>query len=156
MARLAWILAAALMVALAGCSDDSPTNAKDDADAHGSDGSAGTGSSGDMGGNVSVENVSTVTVSAVGAYPVSPAFDPEAIEVDAGSMLEVTFKNEDDNPVISHNWVFEPTGEASETIDPGETTVMQLRVPTEPGDYAYFCSIGDHRERGMEGMLRVV
>lgn len=86
----------------------------------------------------------------------NPALDPDGVEVDAGAVLEVTFENADQNPLITHNWLLEVTGDVTETIDPGETTTLLVNVPTVPGEYVFYCDIGDHRQRGMEGVLIVV
>jgi plastocyanin len=51
----------------------------------------------------------------------------------------------------THDLVVERDGEdvaASETIAPGES--ITLSVELEAGDYVFYCSIGNHREMGME------
>ncbi len=171
MARPVAAACLALMFLLAGCSDDSPTTSTDPGTDGASGGDSSDGSSGGGGGggdagssdppgdgevNATVQNLATITISATGIYPVNPALDPARVEVDAGALLELTFVNSDQNPLASHNWLLEATGDVTETIDPGETTVLQLRVPSEPGEYTFYCDLGDHRERGMEGILIVV
>jgi plastocyanin len=42
--------------------------------------------------------------------------------------------------------------EESETITGGET---ELTVDLEPGEYTFYCPVGQHRENGMEGTLTV-
>lgn len=97
----------------------------------------------------------TLAVAAVGAYPVNPAFDPRAASVPAGALVQVTFSNEDAAP-IQHNWVVEGIANASsETIARGAQSTFDFTAPGAPGEFTFYCSIGDHRDRGMEGILTV-
>jgi plastocyanin len=43
-------------------------------------------------------------------------------------------------------------GGATETITESEASVT---VSLEPGEYTFFCSVGQHRANGMEGTLTV-
>lgn len=160
-------LAAGLILALlflAGCSDDGgDAGADTDADggAGGSGGGASGGATGGSGGGSasatgtggSAPREATLAISATGAYPVNPGFDPTTASVPAGAVVHVTFTNGDVLPV-QHNVVFEKMG-SSDTIGSGEETTFDVTAPLEPGTIAYYCSIGDHRDRGMEGTLTV-
>jgi plastocyanin len=98
----------------------------------------------------------SITVAAVGIYPVNPAFDPATVQVPAGALVHVTFNNEDTNTLVAHNWVVEGIpGAASDNIGGGQTTTFDFTAPATAGEYAYYCSISDHRDRGMEGTLSV-
>ena len=44
---------------------------------------------------------------------------------------------------------------ASQRIKGGETDVLGFAAPAEPGEYVFYCSVGNHRSRGMEGKLIV-
>lgn len=94
-------------------------------------------------------------VNTTGTYPVNPGFGPASLEVPAGMKVKVTFRNAETAPIVAHDWVLEGVeGAAVASQDPGQTGTVEFDAPA-PGEYAYFCSIGDHRERGMEGTLTV-
>ena len=98
----------------------------------------------------------TLEVASVGAYPVNPAFDPSTATVPVGAMVHVVFTNEDAVPLIDHNWVVDGIPDAgSDTVAPGETSEFDFVAPSAPGTFAFYCSLGDHRDRGMEGTLTV-
>lgn len=79
------------------------------------------------------------------------AYEQETLTAPAGS---VTF--EFANPSsVPHDFNIERGGETivgTEVITRGEET---LTVDLEPGEYAYYCSVGGHRQAGMEGTLTV-
>lgn len=97
-----------------------------------------------------------LTVSAVGAYPINPAFDPTTLQAPAGAVVHMTFRNQETVPGITHNWVIDGIPDASSgNIAPGQTSQWDFTAPLEPGEHEYYCSIGDHRQRGMEGTFTV-
>ena len=166
--RLLGALAALLL--LAGCSDGGGGG-----DADGDGGDAGGDVGGDPGAGASsgpssasgmtgaggsgagaTPQAVTLEVAATGAYPANPAFTPATASVPVGAMVHVVFRNEDAVPLIDHNWVVEGIPDAgSDTIAPGEETEFDFVAPSAPGSVTYFCAIGDHRDRGMEGTLTV-
>lgn len=76
------------------------------------------------------------------------AWQPDELTAEAGSVTIML-----ENPSqIPHNVTIEETGDASETITDGTTSVT---TELEAGEYTYFCSVGNHRQLGMEGMLTV-
>lgn len=98
----------------------------------------------------------SLSVGTAGQYPVNPAFEPATLSAPRGAMLNVTFTNAEQLPLFAHNWVLEGVdGAETEAIDAGASTSVTFRGPLSAGDYAYFCSIGDHRDRGMEGVLTI-
>jgi len=98
-----------------------------------------------------------VAMAAVGVYPIDPAFDPERIEVPAGATVNLTFTNNEENGLSSHDFVVEGIeGASTAVLGPGSSTTITFTAPDEPGEYVFFCSVGDHRSRGMEGVLAVV
>lgn len=83
------------------------------------------------------------------------AFAPTEIVVEAGRRLAVDLVNRGEVP---HNIEFElPEGEQMllEPIGPGESEMLTLTAPSEPGEYTFYCPVGDHEQRGMEGVLIV-
>ena len=79
-------------------------------------------------------------------------FDPSTIEI--ASAGETTFTVVNDGE-FTHALEIEGQGIEEETdeIDGGTTT--ELTVDLEPGEYEFYCPVGNHREQGMEGTLVV-
>jgi plastocyanin len=131
------------LVATAGCSDDGDDGTGD------GPGTTGMGTAAPMGDEVELR------VHTTGAYPANPGFGPAAPTVPAGALVHVTFDNQDPLPV-QHNWIVEGVaGASSDTIGSGDSTSFDFSAPDEPGQFTIFCSIGDHRDRGMESTLTV-
>jgi uncharacterized cupredoxin-like copper-binding protein len=56
----------------------------------------------------------------------------------------------------THDFVVERDGAdvaATDTIAPGDSTTLE--VDLEPGEYVFYCSVGNHRARGMEVTVTV-
>ncbi|MCE7939798.1 MAG: ScyD/ScyE family protein, partial [Chloroflexi bacterium CFX6] len=69
--------------------------------------------------------------------------------------LTVNLKNVGAAP---HDIVFELDGgrvERTAVIRGGENASVTFQTPLTPGEYVYYCSVGNHRARGMEGKLTV-
>lgn len=165
------VLALVAAPALAGClgSDDAaPAEA-----AEGGSGSEAGGASSDgtvekrAGGNTTVRagNASFPTVErtvvAEDIIPHQPpqnytydveGSDDKTIEVPVNSTVKLTLVSHERN-ALDHDIKVKGLVE-SEVIGPGESLTATFNV-TEPGPSPYWCTIGDHRERGMEGVLLV-
>lgn len=77
------------------------------------------------------------------------AFDTTSLEASSGSFT-IAFTNEASVP---HNVTIEGVeGAATSTFTAGEE---DLALELDPGEYTYFCSVGNHRQAGMEGTLTV-
>jgi plastocyanin len=141
MQRITWILALLLSAGVllaAGCGDDE--------DEGGGGGAASTpeateDSSGGGGGEAL-----TLTADPGGAI----SWEPGSLSAPAGSVT-IKLVNESDTP---HAVEVEGNGveEETETVTGGET---ELTVDLEPGEYTYYCPVGQHRQQGMEGTLTV-
>lgn len=61
----------------------------------------------------------------------------------------------DNQGEIEHTLAFEGIegGEPVVEAEPGETAEATTQL--EPGTYTYYCTVGNHREAGMEGTLEV-
>jgi len=75
-------------------------------------------------------------------------FRPSAIQAFAGQQVDVTFTANSG----FHTFAIDEVG-LDETISEGGT--IFFTAPSEPGEYAFYCSIGSHRASGMEGVLIV-
>ncbi|MHB8604482.1 MAG: plastocyanin/azurin family copper-binding protein [Thermoplasmatota archaeon] len=140
----------ALVLLLAGCAaKTNPTPASPAS-------SANTSMSGmKMGGPVSL------ALGTMGQYPVNPAFDKATLTVEHGANVTLKFSNNDPsdpagaglNP-IQHGVKFDGFTAATKVISAGASDTITFTAPA-PGTYKYYCPVGDHRARGMEGTLTV-
>lgn len=81
------------------------------------------------------------------------SFAPNLIEAEAGQTLTVKIISNDG----FHDFVIDELGVASKRLSTGETQVFSIVIPAEASgqEYAFYCSVGNHRQLGMEGVLRV-
>ncbi len=79
------------------------------------------------------------------------SFDPDSFTVKAGQEVTVTLTSND----MEHDFVLEDLDVQTETIEEGETGSVTFTAPEEPGEYTYYCSVGDHRAMGMVGTMIV-
>lgn len=138
MRRMTWILALLLSAGVllaAGCGDDEEEAggggaATPEATEEASGGGQALTLTADPGGEIS--------------------WEPGELSAAAGS---VTIKLVNDSSV-PHAVEVEGNGveEESETVTGAET---ELTVDLEPGEYTFYCPVGDHRQNGMEGTLTV-
>jgi plastocyanin len=80
-------------------------------------------------------------------------FDPGSLTAEAGEVT-ITMENPDGNS-MPHNVALEGDGvnETGEVVQPGNTS--EVTASLEPGEYTFYCSVGSHRQNGMEGTLTV-
>jgi plastocyanin len=157
MRRIMWFLTIALaagVLAAAGCGDDeeegnggaateqeTPAATEEPTEEPTPTEEAGGGGGGDGGGE-------TLTLTADPGGAIS--WEPAELNAAAGSVT-IELVNDSDVP---HAVEVEGNGveEESETIT-GSTT--ELTVDLEPGEYVFYCPVGQHRQNGMEGQLLV-
>ena len=78
------------------------------------------------------------------------AWEPTELSAPAGS---VTITLDNPSQTQPHNIVLEGVEDgSSDTITDSSTEVT---AELEAGEYTYFCSVGGHRQQGMEGTLTV-
>jgi plastocyanin len=157
--RTAHLIATAIAVgalALAGCGDD------DDESSNGSNGSDDTGGSGG-GGYGSRDNTENEAASGGGgkrtvlALSADPGgdlkFDKSSLTAKAGDVT-IVLRNPS-SAGAPHAVEIEGKGveEESDTINPGGTSKVSAKL--EPGEYEFYCPVGDHKDAGMEGTLTV-
>jgi plastocyanin len=80
-------------------------------------------------------------------------FDKSELEAATGEVT-ITMTNPDDAQ-MPHNVALEGEGvdEQGEVVQPGGTS--EVKADLKPGTYTFFCSVGQHRQAGMEGTLTV-
>lgn len=152
------IALAVALLATAGCIGQEPVESAD-ANAADDEGTAGAGATPAS----AAANASAVVpgpevelrVTSEGFYPLNPTFAASESEVPTGAVVTVTYRNNDLNPLGKHDWVLEGVeGASTVQIGVGEEATARFVAPA-PGEYAYFCSVPGHRDRGMEGTLTV-
>jgi len=79
------------------------------------------------------------------------SFSVPVLGVDQGDVVRVTFTNVGQMP---HDFVIEGLGVATPILDYGESATVEFTA-SEVGEFEYYCSVGEHRERGMVGTLIV-
>lgn len=75
-------------------------------------------------------------------------YDPASITVKAGEEVKLVFETNSG----MHDFVIDEIDFKAQ-VKQGESATFT--APTEPGTYAYYCSVGSHRAMGMEGVLIV-
>lgn len=79
------------------------------------------------------------------------SFSPASISVREGERVKLTFKNTGNLP---HSFVIDELGVSTKTISAGQSETVEF-IASSDGDIAFFCSVGNHRSLGMEGVLEV-
>ncbi len=96
-----------------------------------------------------------LSIATSGTYPLDPGFNGD-LSAPAGATVNLTFTNQDQNQLVSHDWVLEGVeGASTAALGNDESATITFVAPSEAGAYTFFCSIGDHRDRGMEGTFTV-
>jgi len=88
-------------------------------------------------------------------------FTPDSLEVQAGRPVVLTLTNTD--TLTPHNFTLQDAATGLDIdieVSAGSTSVIEF-TPVKPGTYTFFCNkkllfMKSHRERGMEGTLRVI
>ena len=88
-------------------------------------------------------------------------FTPDTLEVQAGRPVLLTLTNTD--TLTPHNFTLQEAAaglDIDADVSAGSTSVVRF-TPVKPGSYTFFCNkkllfMKSHRERGMEGTLRVI
>ena len=78
------------------------------------------------------------------------SFTPNTITVQKGDTVKITFTDDEG----FHNLIIDGYNEKTQTIKSGNSDVIQF-VADKAGTFAFYCGVGDHRERGMQGTLTV-
>ncbi len=94
-----------------------------------------------------VKQVTQVTID-VGGQPFS--FDPKVITVQKDDQVTINFTNKEG----FHDWVLDEFNARTPQINAGATASVTF-VASKVGEFEYYCSVGDHRARGMVGKLIV-
>lgn len=78
-------------------------------------------------------------------------YEPALISAKVGQTVTVTYTNTGKYP---HDFVIDELSVKSQVIKAGETEMFSF-VPSKTGTFAFYCSLPNHREKGMSGVLNV-
>ena len=78
-------------------------------------------------------------------------FTPKSINLEAGKSVKIVYKN---TGTLPHDLVITELGVRTKVINQGKEDTISF-TPDKSGTYTFFCSVGNHRQRGMEGSLRI-
>lgn len=81
------------------------------------------------------------------------SFTPAIIEAAPGDRITVKLTNSGG----FHDFVIDELNVASAPINTGDEAMVVIDVPENPdqNEYVFYCSVGNHRQLGMEGVLRI-
>tara|TARA_Y100000310_G_C20568274_1_gene756664 strand:- start:680 stop:1201 length:522 start_codon:yes stop_codon:yes gene_type:complete len=77
-------------------------------------------------------------------------FSLDEIKVNQGDTVKIVFRSESG----SHDWVVDEFDAATERVQADEESSVEF-VADKAGTFEFYCSVGDHRTRGMVGKLIV-
>jgi plastocyanin len=77
-------------------------------------------------------------------------FSPTTLTVNKGDNVKIIFKDDDG----MHNLAIEGYNVTTSTIKAGSDSSVSF-VADKTGNFTYYCSVGNHREKGMVGTLTV-
>lgn len=79
------------------------------------------------------------------------SFLPKSLELKAGEPVKLTYKNTGKLP---HDLTITELGVRTKVIAGGKEDMITF-TPDKSGTFTFFCSVGNHRQLGMEGSLEV-
>ena len=78
-------------------------------------------------------------------------FSPATLSVKKGDTVKITFTNSGG----FHDFVIDEFNVKTKTIPDGQSETVQF-VANKAGTFNYYCSVGNHRQMGMQGTLTVL
>ena len=100
-------------------------------------------------------DVTTTTIGEVKEFIVVGTdfkFSPAEMKVNAGDTVRITLKNPD---VMPHDLKIDELNFATKIIAKGGADETIEFIADKKGTFEYYCSVGNHREKGMVGKLIV-
>ena len=79
------------------------------------------------------------------------AYTPSSISVKKGEKVRITFTN---NGNLPHNLVIDELALSTKTIVSGKSDMIEFTAEGD-ADLVFYCSIGNHKNLGMEGTIEV-
>ena len=78
------------------------------------------------------------------------SFDIKEIKVTKGDKVKIVFVNKEG----FHDWVLDEFNAKTPRLGEGKTAEVEF-VASKTGSFEYYCSVGEHRQMGMKGILVV-
>lgn len=97
------------------------------------------------------QQVETVEIKEVLVSGNEYSFTPASITLSKGQRTKIVFKNIGNT---SHDFVVDELGVKTAVISGGQEIALEV-VPEKTATYSFYCSVGNHRNLGMEGKLTV-
>jgi len=82
------------------------------------------------------------------------AYSPATLSAKAGSLVNLTYTNNDPVPIQMHNWVLDEGDAETDVVGVGASASVTFTAP-DAGTYEFYCSVGNHRTLGMVGTFTV-
>ena len=81
------------------------------------------------------------------------SFTPKLITAKAGDTLTIKLENSQG----MHDFVIDELGVKSRLLKDGEEQLVEISIPVDAKgkSYEFYCSVGNHRQMGMVGTLKV-
>lgn len=79
------------------------------------------------------------------------SFTPSSVKLEVGKPVKMVYKNDGKLP---HDLVLKDLGVRTNVIAGGKEETISF-VPEKSGVFTYYCSVGNHRQLGMEGKVKV-
>lgn len=78
-------------------------------------------------------------------------FSQDTITVKKGQPVRITLTSVD----MPHNFAVDELGVQGEIFQPGQTGNTDF-TPDKVGEFEFYCAVGQHRQKGMVGKLKVI
>ncbi len=81
------------------------------------------------------------------------SFTPNIMQVNAGETIKVKIIGQD----MLHDLIIDELDVKSVRLNAGEEAIVNITAPDDASgkSYEFYCSVGDHRQRGMVGTLTI-
>lgn len=143
------VLALGLLLAACGSDEDPAAQRSGDTSTMPDGGMMDSGGDGHMGGSRDESSDVADDARRIEVTATSFEYDPDEIRVDAGEDVAIVLTSED----ILHDFTIDEL-DTHVAADRGETEEGGFTA-AEPGRHTYYCTVGGHRDAGMEGTLVV-
>ncbi len=79
------------------------------------------------------------------------SYSPASIQVESGETIQIKLTNTGN---MVHDFVIDELNVNSGLLSPGEEKTITI-TGSDAGSYSFYCSVGRHRQLGMEGVITV-
>lgn len=79
------------------------------------------------------------------------SLSPAGLTINKGDQVKLTYKNEG---AVPHDLVIDELNVRTSVIGPGQKETIEF-MADDAGSFTFYCSVGNHRARGMEGKVEI-